>query len=45
MLLMLGISAQLSAQDGMTSTKWQEDLQFIHQTVHADYPFLFKRRP
>ena len=27
----------------MTAGKWQEDLEFLRHTVHADYPFLFKK--
>jgi tetratricopeptide (TPR) repeat protein len=34
---------QLSAQDGMTADLWQKDLRFLQETVHNDYPFLFKK--
>lgn len=31
----------LSAQEPLTARQWQEDLRFLQQTVHKDYPFLF----
>ncbi len=31
------------AQIQMTAEKWQEDLQFLQQTVHQDYAFLFRK--
>ena len=33
----------LSAQTKFTTTDWQDDLRFLQQTVHKDYPFLFKK--
>jgi len=33
----------LSAQVGQSAEKWREDLRFLQQTVHDDYPFLFKK--
>jgi len=33
----------LFAQTKITSTDWQADLRFLQQTVHKDYPFLFKK--
>ncbi len=27
----------------LTSEQWQEDLKFLQETVHNDYPFLFKK--
>lgn len=34
---------QVSAQQKITSSQWQEDLRFLQNTVHKDYPFLFKK--
>jgi len=34
---------QVSAQQKITSLQWQEDLRFLQNTVHKDYPFLFKK--
>ncbi|WP_297795595.1 tetratricopeptide repeat protein [uncultured Eudoraea sp.] len=34
---------QLPAQQKFTSSQWQEDLRFLQETVHKDYPFLFKK--
>ena len=34
---------QVSAQEKITSSQWQEDLRFLQNTVHKDYPFLFKK--
>lgn len=31
------------AQTTITVQQWQEDLVFLQQTVHDDYPFLFKK--
>ncbi|EAR15603.1 hypothetical protein [Robiginitalea biformata] len=47
--LLLTLQATLYAQhqqpaaSEMSPAKWQEDLEFLQQTVHADYPFLFKK--
>ncbi|MCB0577838.1 MAG: hypothetical protein KDD10_00825, partial [Phaeodactylibacter sp.] len=30
-------------QTTLTAKDWQEDLRFLQQTVHQDYPFLFKK--
>jgi hypothetical protein len=27
----------------MTADLWQKDLRFLQETVHNDYPFLFKK--
>ncbi|GAB5399559.1 MAG: hypothetical protein Aureis2KO_11440 [Aureisphaera sp.] len=32
-----------TAQSSFTASQWQEDLKFLQQTVHKDYPFLFKK--
>ncbi|NNF42593.1 MAG: hypothetical protein HKN62_06020 [Phycisphaerales bacterium] len=32
-----GVQADLSVQD------WQDDLRFLQETVHTEYPFLFKK--
>lgn len=42
-LVLCVMAGQLSAQVTQTAAKWQEDLDFIHQTVHQEYPFLFKK--
>ena len=34
---------QLNAQTTLTAADWQADLQFLKETVHKDYPFLFKK--
>lgn len=31
------------AQTNVTAADWQADLRFLQQTVHKDYPFLFKK--
>ena len=31
------------AQNHLTASQWQEDLKFLQETVHQDYPFLFKK--
>ncbi len=31
------------AQPGLSAEKWREDLRFLQNTVHRDYPFLFKK--
>lgn len=35
--------AHLGAQTALTSTEWRADLRFLQQTVHKDYPSLFKK--
>lgn len=30
-------------QSALTAEDWREDLRFLQQTVHKDYPFLFKK--
>ncbi len=35
--------AQAAAQQALTAQQWREDLKFLQETVHADYPFLFKK--
>lgn len=32
---------QLPAQQKITSSQWQNDLRFLQNTIHKDYPFLF----
>lgn len=36
-------STQLCAQNSLTTAQWQEDLQFLQDQVHTEYPFLFKK--
>ena len=35
--------SSLHAQDGLSPADWQADLRFLQETVHKDYPFLFKK--
>lgn len=32
-----------TAQSTLTASQWQGDLKFLQETVHKDYPFLFKK--
>ncbi|WP_159025822.1 hypothetical protein [Aquimarina sp. Aq78] len=32
---------QLSIQENLSTTQWQEDLRFIQNTLHKDYSFFF----
>lgn len=32
---------QLSAQNTLSATQWQEDLRFLQNTIHKEYSFLF----
>lgn len=34
---------KVEAQTDLTAADWQADLRFLQQTVHKDYPFLFKK--
>jgi tetratricopeptide (TPR) repeat protein len=45
LVLLLGgiISIASYSQTGLTAADWQSDLKFLKQTVHKDYPFLFKK--
>ncbi|PKV51457.1 hypothetical protein ATE84_3542 [Aquimarina sp. MAR_2010_214] len=40
-ILSLLLFSQLSAQESLSVTQWQEDLRFIQNTIHEDYSFLF----
>lgn len=43
-LLLAGfLAVNLYAQTTLTAADWQSDLRFLQQTVHKDYPFLFKK--
>ncbi len=33
----------IMAQNKFSTQEWQDDLRFFQKTVHADYPFLFKK--
>lgn len=37
------VCLQLTAQNALTAQQWQEDLSFLQDKVHQDYPFLFKK--
>lgn len=41
--LFLAALTGATGQQPLTSAQWQEDLDFLQQTVHRDYPFLFKK--
>lgn len=44
-LLLLFVAAftfTCQSQDKISAAGWQSDLRFLQQTVHKDYPFLFK---
>lgn len=40
--LLLGV-LQLNSQSLPTTEAWRADLQFLKETIHSDYPFLFKK--
>ena len=42
-LLVAFLSFQVNAQSKFTAKQWQDDLRFLQNTVHKDYPFLFKK--
>ncbi|RZV67608.1 MAG: tetratricopeptide repeat protein [Flavobacteriaceae bacterium] len=37
------IAIQAVSQSALTAKDWQDDLKFLQETVHDDYPFLFKK--
>ncbi|WP_020569625.1 tetratricopeptide repeat protein [Neolewinella persica] len=43
LLAMLLVNGSLLAQIDLTTDNWREDLRFLQNTVHKDYPFLFKK--
>ena len=43
LLLVSCFVLQVAAQSTLTATQWQADLKFLQETVHKDYPFLFKK--
>ena len=45
-LLLLGMVSVLSGQTqtaNPNASQWQADARYLQQTVHRDYPFLFKK--
>ncbi|MFK7748098.1 MAG: hypothetical protein AB8B65_06895 [Kordia sp.] len=40
-ILSLFLFLQLSAQETLSATEWQEDLRFLQNTIHKKYAFLF----
>jgi tetratricopeptide (TPR) repeat protein len=42
-ILILFLSSAAFSQINSTSAQWEEDLRFLQNTVHKDYPFLFKK--
>jgi tetratricopeptide (TPR) repeat protein len=43
LLLAFFIVNGIFAQTALTPADWQADLRFLQETVHKDYPFLFKK--
>lgn len=43
LVLLTILSASFYAQPNLPGSSWQEDLRFLQETVHQDYPFLFKK--
>ncbi|MCW5519446.1 tetratricopeptide repeat protein [Aureitalea sp. L0-47] len=43
LVLVAFLALQLNAQSKFTAKQWQDDLRFLQNTVHKDYPFLFKK--
>jgi len=39
----LAVSSTAFGQQSLKSAQWQEDLRFLQETVHSDFPFLFKK--
>ena len=37
------LSGSFYAQPNLPTSSWQEDVRFLQETVHQDYPFLFKK--
>lgn len=43
-LMVVGLATwSVQAQPKLSPQEWQEDLAFLQQTVHQEYPFLFKK--
>jgi len=42
-LLVFVLVLQTTAQSKLTATDWQNDLNFLQETIHNDYAFLFKK--
>ena len=42
-ILVAAMTISVSAQEALNADQWREDLRFLQQTVHKDYPFLFKK--
>ena len=42
-LLLLAGTWLITAQQTLNAEQWRSDLQFLQETVHQDYPFLFKK--
>ncbi|MHA7057422.1 hypothetical protein ACWGOQ_0009415 [Aquimarina sp. M1] len=40
-ILSMFLFFQLSAQETVSASQWQEDLRFLQNTIHTDYSFLF----
>ncbi|PIB31326.1 hypothetical protein BFP77_01795 [Maribacter sp. 4U21] len=41
LILFVLFCLQISAQEMPTAKDWQNDLEYLHKTVHNEYPFLF----
>lgn len=42
-LVFCSIGLLAGTQNDITPQAWQEDLRFLQQTIHQEYPFLFKK--
>lgn len=41
--LFLSLSLSAQVQNQLSTENWQADLDFLQQSIHKDYPFLFKK--
>ncbi|WP_298899360.1 tol-pal system YbgF family protein [uncultured Psychroserpens sp.] len=41
--IILVMSMSLNAQNGLSSAEWQEDLRYLQNIIHKEYPILFKK--
>ena len=42
-IFMLCCTISICAQEKLTSAQWIEDVQLLQETIHDEYPFLFKK--
>jgi tetratricopeptide (TPR) repeat protein len=43
LIILFFTTFSITAQINLTAEEWQSDLRFLQETVHKDYPFLFKK--